>query len=661
VKTKLVYVLIGAAVLCGLFLLLRPAPPTPPPPGKDANGDPLPPWAVARIGRFVADPVRPPLRFSEDGRTVLAAIGDGEVGTVDVATGEILSRTRVHEPSPGTVRVKDGRILTSLLPEDSPPPRDPVRTAAFSPDGKLVLLTSYREARVIDVATGETVRTIEGYEIQSARFTPDGSGVAIGADLRPRPGSLTAAGEVRIVELRSGRAATVLSHPQPIGIALSGDGSRVAVNGWYFLLASLENGEEILRTPKFGMGRRAVAFSADGRSLARFEQADTDSDPELVLNDATAGAERWRATLDRRAWGIAFSPDGTRVVVGGRSIRLYDASDGYLFMKYGEGPQGLGGVTFSPDGKRVAATRLGRLLLFEAESGKPANEPSPPFDPPGPGASALDWSDDSTRLVTGGLGGEVHLWDAGTGKHVRPVSFGTREIRRIRIDSAGGKTATVDAQGRVGVDDLATGAAGIWLVEKPNARIAFRDGRLIRITAVPERGYRVEDGVSEGLLPSSVVGHRAMSLSRDGGLLATKGLCRRILVWDTRALTARNPATPFTANHVAFSPDGRFLAAHDGGPIRVHDAATGETLFEITAYGGSSHIPLAVSPGGKLVAWAGQTSVVELWSVRRGKRCTRLPGHSGRILELAFSPDGKRLASRSADGTILIWDVSAWS
>jgi len=652
----LAVLLLGVAV----FLLIGDTSPSPPPPGRDAFGDPLPPWAVARIGRFVAAPVRPPLRFSADGRTLTAAIGDGEVGTVDVATGEVLSRTRVHPPNPGTIHVEDGRVLTSLFGNDSPPASERLRIAAISPDGSRVLVTTFDQARVVTVATGEVVRTVDAYDIQSAGFTTDGSRIVIGAALPPRQGVPVRGGEVRIIDIETGRIDGVFPHAQPLGVALSGDGERIAINGWYFLYASTETREEIVRTGKFASGRRAVAFAPDGRSFARFERADLESKLFLVAHDADGGAERWRVPLAGRAGGIAYSPDGRRIAVGGSSIRQFDAADGRLVATIAEGPRWLGGVEFSPDGTLIATTRLGRLLTFDATTGEPVGVVRPPFEPLGAGVSALAWSDDAGRLATGGLDGSVHVWDAATGKRVRTVRAAGAEVSRIRLDRSGGRVAFLDADGIVSVHDLATGESTGGPGSDPNARIAFRDGRPIRIEAVPERGLLVTDGESRKLLPGSIVYHRAVRCSRDGSLVAAVGAGRTVLVWDTRAPAARDPASAFTANHVAFSPCGRFLAAHDGGPIRVHDAATGEVRFEITSYSGGSHIPLDVSPGAQLVAWAGGTSVVELWSVARGRRCTRLIGHSGRILGIRFSPDGARLASRSADGTVLIWDVSEW-
>jgi WD40 repeat protein/CHAT domain-containing protein/tetratricopeptide (TPR) repeat protein len=68
---------------------------------------------------------------------------------------------------------------------------------------------------------------------------------------------------------------------------------------------------------------------------------------------------------------------------------------------------------------------------------------------------------------------------------------------------------------------------------------------------------------------------------------------------------------------------------------------------------------VAFSPDGKLVASAGKDGTVVLWDAATGKEKHRLEGHTDRVTSLSFSPNGKRLASSSFDKTVWVWDVTA--
>jgi WD40 repeat protein len=66
-------------------------------------------------------------------------------------------------------------------------------------------------------------------------------------------------------------------------------------------------------------------------------------------------------------------------------------------------------------------------------------------------------------------------------------------------------------------------------------------------------------------------------------------------------------------------------------------------------------ISVAFSPDGKTLASAGGDETIKLWDVTTGKVLQTLTGHSGYVLSVVYSPDGQTLASGGRDGTIKIW------
>ena len=67
---------------------------------------------------------------------------------------------------------------------------------------------------------------------------------------------------------------------------------------------------------------------------------------------------------------------------------------------------------------------------------------------------------------------------------------------------------------------------------------------------------------------------------------------------------------------------------------------------------------MAYSPDGKTLASGSGDKTIKLWDVATGKEQATLKGHTDWVTSVAFSPDGKTLASGSEDKTIKLWDVA---
>ena len=155
-----------------------------------------------------------------------------------------------------------------------------------------------------------------------------------------------------------------------------------------------------------------------------------------------------------------------------------------------------------------------------------------------------------------------------------------------------------------------------------------------------------------------------VAFSPDGNVLAAGGRKFEIRRWDTTKwadlpVWRLNSAT---AERMHFSPNGEFLAClgHTNGnrnAVTILDATTGKELHQLDGQPNYARPSFAFAPDGQTWAYADKSDkTIGIHESRSGKEIRRLEGHSQSAYTVAFSPDGRKLASTDG-GTLRFWDT----
>jgi WD40 repeat protein len=581
-----------------------------------------------------------------------------------LATGSGVWDAQERRPVSGEVKVWNARTGQQLLTLQGH--KGFVTSVCFSPDGqRLATGSTDNTAKVWDVRTWKELLTLQGHVswVRGVAFSPDGKRLATGSGGYDQQ-QKQLFGEVKVWDARTGQQLlTLKGHTNDVTSVCFSPGGQALAAGSHGNTAKVwdtRTGQELLTLQGHKGFVTSVCFSPDGQRLATGGSADKTA----KVWDTRTG--QLLATLEGHTGevlSVCFSPDGQRLTTGSsdNTAKVWDARTGQQLLTLKGHPSSVNSVAFSPDGQRLA---IGSGI----------------------------WDKEQRRYVSG----EVKVWDARISQELLDLKGHTEKVDSVCFSPDGQRLATGSWDKTAKVWDARTGQQLLTLkghTEKVYSVCFSPDGQRLAAGSYDSTAKVWDTRTGQQLL--TLQGHPrevlSVCFSPDGRRLASgsgninAGKPGEVKVWDAQTgqqLLALQGHTS-GVNSVAFSPDSTRIASGFGGydqqkmqlfgEVKVWDAQSGQQVLDLKGLTRDVRT-VAFSPDGKRLASAGSggwdaggkplPGEVKVWDARSGQQVLDLQGHTSWVSSVTFSPDGTRIASGSggwdAGGKPLPGEVKVW-
>ena len=674
-------------------------------------------------GRQSGISMSPPIAFSRNSRFIAAAGGENIVKVWEVTSGREVQ----------TLASSESGLASSLAG---------VYFIAFSSNDRLVTISD--AIRVWDIPSANVVTTISSEALNALALLGGEGGVALSQDGTQLARLSNAAGgnKVQVWDLAAGRELRAVNLPdKDIEIAdmsLTADGHVLVAGivdkriklwdvtnhanereiGW----ATQASAPQLFGQLKFSRDARLLSFS-EGYSVKIWEVATGRELPALLAPNsglfvttgrvfagfsddgkrvATGGFDTptilWETDTAKQllklsgrtnmAYKVAFSADGNQLSSGGRT--RWDLRTG-RGLRLGAAPadQQLGFP--SPDGRLLAAfaPNSGIVSILETPSGRKLQSLNPTtsefvvnrvsFSPDGSMLLVIYTASEALMRQAPQVGqlrsNPVRIWDVKSGRELRTLqstgspseagfsqdgrvvaTLGTMGDISLWDTTSGSKVRDLTASPMAGLTQMMTGMGGMTPDQlkkmkrgKPSSMPQMPD-----MTAITDMMTNVMGSMSAGTMGRSVT---SLAFSPDGRILAIGGVESKsnldfAAMMNPAAQKNRKNSKPQDTDEIM-----KNMKVEAVGQVTLWDVASGTEIGALKGHGKGVN-QVAFSRDGRLLASSGTDNTIRIWDLAGRRELRTLTGHTANIESLDFSPDSRLLASAGDDGSTFLWDAN---
>ncbi|NNM24817.1 MAG: protein kinase, partial [Phycisphaerales bacterium] len=514
-------------------------------------------------------------------------------------------------------------------------------------------------------------RTLAGHAaiVNDVAFTPDGRFVLTAGGYDENTPRDRRERSVRLWNTETGAMRIVVADQvnQTRSIAVSPDGrSFVTITrtlsrlgepaaGW-LRRWNLADGTMIAELPVHPERTGGLAFTPDGSAVFVGGALG-----RAALVDVASWTVRWAEGTPHFARRVAVTSDGRFGVCSewNGDVRLWDLRTGE--PRWGWSPHGdlaLWSIAVSPDDATIATANRDRTVkLLDLATGAVRRT----LPDAGAVVTAVTFSPDG-RVVSGAEDGVIRVYDPTTGKQLATLLGHAHAVTGLTFAPGAALLASASADGTARLWRLPTPAVDV--VRTPHGqnevnRGAWHPGGTRLVTAGDDGRACVVDARTGDVLMTLDHGHRyvhAADWSPDGTRIASLESGGTMHLWDavTGASQAAWPAHDVRALATKFSPDGRMIASCGRGQLRLWDGASGALIRAIDP-AGSEIVGIAWHPDGRVLASAHRDGEVRLWNAVDGTRRGGLPTDVP-LGSVCFHPKGRWLAVGDSTGVVRLFD-----